>query len=177
MRADRYWPAVAALPLLAPLALLPFAMVEQWGCGEREPPGQTENIERFRAVALPLIGLELAVVVAAIILLTLWSRPGAGSGHFVWLAVTATVLSLVLATPYRGLLAFGGLLAFAVWPITLASALLLTLLLVGFRGAVSTAAGRLVASWAARAAAWLVGLVLLGLLLVASEWDGGPFYC
>jgi hypothetical protein len=177
MRADRLWLAVATLPLLAPLALLPFPMVEQWGCGYAPPPGQAENIERFRSVALPLIGFELAIVVAAIILLTLWSRPGAGSGRFVGLAVAAVVLALVLATPYRGLLAFGGLLAFAVWPITVASAVLLSLFLVAFRGAVSTAAGRLIASLAARAAAWLVGLVLLGLLFVAIEWDGGPFYC
>ena len=152
-------------------------MVEQWGCGDAEPPGQAENIERFRSVALPLIGLELALVVAAIILLTLWSRPDAGSGRFMWLAIAAVVLALVLATPYRGWLAFGGLLAFAMWPVTLASALLVALFLAAVRGTVSTAAGRVRASLAARATAWLVGLVLLGLLLVASEWDGGPFYC
>jgi hypothetical protein len=62
-------------------------------------------------------------------------------------------------------------------PVTLASALLVALFLAAFRGTVFTAAGRVRASLAARAAAWLVGLVLLGLLFIAIEWDGGPFYC
>jgi hypothetical protein len=180
MRSDRIaaaWPFVTALPLLAPLALLPFVMVHQFGCGEFTPPGQDENIESFRAIALPLIGLELVVVAAAIVFLTWWSRPPSGSRRFVPLGVAAALLALVLATPFRGWIAFGGLTAFAMWPITVGSALVLVVVLATFRSRISTPTGRATASLTARGAAWLVGLVLLGLLLVASEWDGGPFYC
>jgi hypothetical protein len=180
MRTDRaaaVWLLVAALPLLVPLSTIPFGMVNEWGCGDFEPVGQEEHIERFRTVAVPLIALALVAVIGAIVFLTVWGRPASKPPRFGFQLVCAGLLTLVLATPFRGYLLLGGALAALLPLVTAGMAVVLALFLSAFRKTISTQVGRFNAALAARSIAWLVGIVLLGMLLFASTWDGGPLYC